>query len=121
MSEAFIHNTTTHDFARIRFFCLMLQLRIDRNSYVYTVHVTININDGECPAKVVSSFFQRDNSPRALKGLEDRLNESLMLEPRTLIRGIAAREGCMKLQKDDMPLLSESLERALERGLKKDK
>jgi hypothetical protein len=46
--------------------------------------------------------------------MSNRLSRLLMLEPRTIIRSIAAREGSMKLHKNDIAVLCGSVWRALQ-------
>jgi hypothetical protein len=107
-----VQNTDPHDFACIRF--LILKLRKPRMGCDDShADVTVNINDRECPMKVKNFKIPFTNSTTEEEKL-DRLNGLLMLEPRTIFRGIAAREGLLKLQKNDIALLCGSVWRALQ-------
>jgi hypothetical protein len=119
VQKAFVQNTPIHDFALIRYFTLMFHIprsRINRNDYVY---FTVNINDDECPVKV-SHFVGHEGIVAHQLDIKtsgdevDRVNELFMLEPRAVIRSIAARGGPMKLQKNDKLLLYNSVRDALQ-------
>jgi hypothetical protein len=109
---SFVQNASPHDFACIRF--LILKFRKSRmGTDDKLANVTININDDECPVKVNYFRIPFINSQTEEEML-NRLNGLLMLEPSTIVRGIAAREGLLKLQKHDIALLCGSLWRALQ-------
>lgn len=108
----FMMNTSTENFTRIRYLCLSFTpVRRQHGKYtIYTINIAIDINDHACPAKVSrSSHFLGSGCGKPPEDILGKMDELLKLKPRTFIRDIAAREGRMKLRKNDFFLLSDSL------------
>jgi hypothetical protein len=117
----FLRNTSAENIARIRF--LTLECDAEFNfPYWYFIAFEININNDPCSVKI-STFNYDDHSDRffgkSKTTVINEVNKLLMLEPHAMIRSIAAREGALKLQKNDISLLYDSLWRALQQGLGK--
>jgi hypothetical protein len=107
-----VQKTDPHDFACIRF--LILKFRTSPLGYDDNLaNVSVNINDKECPVEVDYFRIPFINS-KTEEEMLNRLSRLLMLEPRTIIRSIAAREGSMKLHKNDIAVLCGSVWRALQ-------
>ena len=112
-AEAFIRNTPAHNFTRIRF--LELSCLNCQDPYLTYIAISVSLNDHDCSMKV-SDFSYWGNGEHK-KVILNRLARLLVLEPHTFIRGIAAREGPMKLQKNDILVLCNKLKGAVLQAL----
>ena len=65
--------------------------------------ISISLENVECPTEIsnIICHYGREHE----QAVVNKVESLLMLEPRTFIRTMAAREGWQKLQKDDMSIL----------------
>lgn len=106
----FLGNTSNDNFARIR----LLSMRVDAfpSGGPFSIIVTIDLNDNECPLKVSHPYGLPVSS-----NSRKHVSELLKLETAALVRGIAAREGVLKLQKTDISLLQGSIKGIIQKVL----
>ena len=111
--QAFISETQAHHFARIR--SLMASgFRYRYHDAVYTIDISVSLNDAECSAKVL--HISSDDDDGDTEVVANNVNRLLMQEPHAVVRRIASRAGWQKLRKTDMPELHYWLSSAVERA-----